>query len=114
MTWRLETHKQIMLATDASGFKNGGKNFSGEFKGLILSDFWSNDDSRPIHLKEAEAVYNVLYSCKDKIKNSRVDVLSDIMAVIKTWENQGGKDKQLNDIIKHFFFLVLFMNLTLH
>lgn len=54
-----------MLATDASGFKYG------EFKGLILNDFWCNDDSRPIHLKEAEAVYNVLYSCKDKIKNSR-------------------------------------------
>lgn len=42
---------------------------SGEFKSFILSDFWSNDDSRPIHLKEAEAVYNAFYSCKDKIKN---------------------------------------------
>lgn len=114
MTWRLETHKQIMLATDASGFKYGGKILSGEFKGLILSDFWSNDDSRPIHLKEAEAVYNVLYSCKDKIKNSRVDVLSDNMAVIKTWENQGGKDKQLNDIIKQLFCFVYEFNISLN
>lgn len=61
-----------MLATDASGFKYGGKIFFGEFKALILSDFWSNDDSRPFHLKGADAVYNVLYSCKDKIKNSKV------------------------------------------
>lgn len=72
MTWRLKTHKQIMLATDASGFKYGGKIFFGEFKALILSDFWSNDDSRPFQLKGTEAVYNVLYSCKDKIKNSKV------------------------------------------
>lgn len=64
MTWGLDTHKQIMLATDAPGFNYGG-NIS-KFKGLILSDFWSNFDSRPIHLKEAEAVYNVLYSCKKR------------------------------------------------
>lgn len=51
---------------------------------------------------------------KDKIKNSRVDVLSDNIAVIKTCENQGGKDKQLNDIINLSSYFALFMNLTFH
>lgn len=31
MTWRLETHKQIMLATDASGLNLWWKILSGEF-----------------------------------------------------------------------------------
>lgn len=35
MTCRLKTHKQIILAIDSPGFKYGGKNLSGEFKGLI-------------------------------------------------------------------------------
>lgn len=87
MIWRLEIYKQIMLVIDVLGFKYGGKILFGEFKVLILSDFWSNDDSRLIYLKEVEVVYNVLYSCKDKIKNLRVDVLSDNMVVIKIWEN---------------------------
>lgn len=36
------------------------------------------------------------------------------MAVIKTLENQGGKDKQLNDIINLSSYFALFMNLTFH
>ncbi|XP_062591418.1 uncharacterized protein LOC134252891 [Saccostrea cucullata] len=114
MTWRLETHKQIILATDSSGFKYGGKMLSGKLEGLSLSDFWSNDDSRPIHLKEAEAVYNVLYSCKENIKNSRVDVLCDNMAVVNSWANQGGKDKQLTDIMKQLFQFVYECNISLN
>lgn len=40
MTWRLVTHKQLILATDTSGFKYGGKSLSGEFKGLIIKRFF--------------------------------------------------------------------------
>lgn len=36
------------------------------------------------------------------------------MTVIKTLENQGGKDKQLNDIINLSSYFALFMNLTFH
>lgn len=36
------------------------------------------------------------------------------MTVIKTLENQGGKDKQLNDIINLSIYFSLFMNLTFH
>jgi hypothetical protein len=52
VSWRKEKHFQIVLATDSSNFKweafmvNQGR--IEEF-----GDFWDNNDTRPIHVKEA-------------------------------------------------------------
>ena len=61
---------------------------------------WETDDARPIHLKEAEALYRTLQSIPDMISDKRVDVHVDNQALIKAWENGGGKDLALVEIIK--------------
>ena len=47
------------------------------------------------------------------ISDHRVDLLTDNMAVLKSWENQGGKDKQLNDLMKLIFEWVFMKNIDL-
>ena len=70
--WRSESHKQVNISTDASGYKYGAVVcFQGEK--VELGDFWETNDSRPIHLKEAEAVLQVLKSIEEVTRDSRVD-----------------------------------------
>ena len=59
MTWRCEKHKQIVLATDASLFKYGAFVLSGDLSNLQFGDYWEENDDRPIHLKEADALIKV-------------------------------------------------------
>ena len=89
MPWRPEHHQQILMVTDASLFKYGSVILSGTSKGLTFSDFWGADDTRPIHLKEAHAVLQALRSMGTDISDHRVDLLTDNMAVLRSWENQG-------------------------
>ncbi|KAK3107263.1 hypothetical protein FSP39_010584 [Pinctada imbricata] len=116
VSWRRESHKQIVLASDASLFKYGAAILSGDQRGMLFGDFWDDNDKRPIHLKEAEAVLKVLQSLGDKIRNHRVDLYTDNKAVICSWENQGGRDCALNDLMKDIFRSVVKLNehLTLH
>ena len=114
VSWRNESHKQILLASDASLFKYGAAILSGDKDGMLFGDFWDENDSRPIHLKEAEAVLKVLQSLGDSLKNHRVDLYSDNKAVICSWENQGGKDGALNAVIKTIFDYVLLLNINLN
>uniref|UniRef100_A0A8W8M3B8 Uncharacterized protein n=1 Tax=Magallana gigas TaxID=29159 RepID=A0A8W8M3B8_MAGGI len=72
-----------------------------------LGDFWETNDSRPIHLKETEAVLQVLKSIEQVIRDSRVDLLEDNVAVLSVWNNQGGRDRSLNNITKVGDFLLL-------
>ena len=113
VSWRSEYHRQLLLATDSSGFRYGGKILTGNMDGVSLGDYWKTGDDRPIHLKEAEGVVKVLSSFKGELKDSRVDVFVDNMAVLKSWENQGGKDKALNDIMKQLFQLIMEVNASL-
>lgn len=53
-------------------------------------------------------------SLGDELENSRVDVLTDNMSVLSVWENQGGRDKSLNDIAKTIFGFVFLKNIDLH
>ena len=39
-------------------------------KNLEISDFWDKNDTRPIHLKEAEAVYRVLKALGGRLVDS--------------------------------------------
>lgn len=47
-----------------------------------------------------------LQSLRTEIQNHRVDLLTDNQAVKCAWQNQGGKDNQLNGIMKQIFQLV--------
>ena len=49
--WRKEYHENIVIATDASGFKDGVAILSGNDEGKNFSDFWDAGDDRPIHVK---------------------------------------------------------------
>lgn len=107
-------HKQITLATDASLFKYGVSVLSDGQETLNFGDFWDNNDKRPIHLKEAEALIRALQSLGSSVHNQRVDILTDNKAVIAAWENQGVRDKPLNDIMKSLFTLTYSHNIDLH
>ena len=84
--WRGDRHTDLTLATDASGF-GWGAHISNE---LIISDLWDKEDTRPIHIKETEALCKTLKSIPDLISDKRLDVLVDNQALVKAWENQGG------------------------
>lgn len=111
--WRSECHQQVMLSSDASLYKYGAVVEQGRNR-YEISDFWEENDQRPIHLKEADAVYKVLLALGENIANSRVHVLTDNMAVLSVWQNQGGKDRALNCITKCIFSLTLKLNFELN
>lgn len=46
---------------------------------LRLGDFFSDSDTRPIHLKEAEALYRTLSAIRQDLENLRVDAYVDNM-----------------------------------
>ena len=86
---------------------------SGNMENMEFGDFWDSNDKRPIHLKEADAIIKVLQSLSTSIANHRVDLYTDNMSVIYSWENQGGRDSALNTLIKTLFQLVLNLNVKL-
>lgn len=56
----------------------------------------------------------MLFALGENLANSRVHVLTDSMAVLSVWQNQGGKDMALNCITKCIFSLTLKLNLELN
>ena len=114
VTWRCEKHKQIVLATDASLFKYGAFVLSGDLSNLQFGDYWEENDDRPIHLKESDALIKVFQSLRGSVQNHRVDLYTDNMSVIHSWNNQGGKDPKLNSLMKSLFALVLNLNVKLN
>lgn len=47
------------------------------------------------------------------MQDSRVDVYTDSMAVTGSWNGQGSKCKQLNDILKDIFRFIITQNVDL-
>lgn len=111
-SWRSEKHLQISLATDASSFKWGALIFS-DTSEMQVSDFWPQNDDRAIHLKEAHALVNTLRSVPDRVRNHRVDAYVDNLACVFAWENQKGKDPQLNNIMKELYNFTVDFNMDL-
>lgn len=59
LSWREERHLQLPLFTDSSKFKWCAMVMLRR-KEVEMSNLWSVGDSRPIHLKEASALYCAL------------------------------------------------------
>lgn len=76
VSWREERHLQEPLFTDFLKFKWGAMVML-QGNEVEMSDFWSVDDFRPIHLKEASALYCALMAVQDTLKNHRVDTYVD-------------------------------------
>ena len=72
--WRGERHLQIELSTDASLFRWGAVV---EPSSETLGDFFPQGDKRPIHLKEADALFKTLSILERRLKNHRVDARVD-------------------------------------
>lgn len=100
--WRGEGHLQVLsLATDASTYKWGAVvGIDGKKGGEQLADFWDKDDSRPIHLKEAEALLLTLRSVESSIRDHRVDAYIDNTAVVSAWSSLKCYDPNLARILK--------------
>jgi hypothetical protein len=112
-SWRSEKHLQITLASDASKFK-WGTLVQVEDRHVTCSDYWSNEDDRPIHIKEAQALFNTLCAVQDVVKDHRVDAYVDNLACVFAWENMSGKDPVLIKILKDLWNFTVVNNIELH
>ena len=110
---RDERHVQVKIATDASASGWGGCVLSPTAQ--EVSDYWVDEElSWDIATKEATAIERVLEAFRDILRNVWVDVQVDNEAVIKSWNNQGGKSPSLNKAVKSLFFTTLSLNISLH
>lgn len=82
-------------------------------KEVEMSDFWSVDDSRPIHLKKVSALYCALMAVQDTLKNHRVYAYVDSTALGRVWENQRRKAISLNRIVKDLYQVTYINNIDL-
>ena len=112
--WKRERHLALKIATDASGFKWAGKLLSGNSTVKQVSDYFLPGDDRPIHQKETEAVAKTLLSLGNDIKQHRIDVLTDSMALIGAWRREGSRNASFNDILKQLFHITLQFDLELN
>jgi hypothetical protein len=79
----------------------------------ILGDFFSENDKRPIHLKEAEALYQTINLMRNDLENHRVDAYVDNQAVVAAWEGEGCKCSELNKFVKMIFCITRESNIEL-
>ena len=77
--WRSEKHLQVEIATDASLFRWGA--VVGPTS-QAMGDFFSQGDTRPIHVKEADALFRTLSTLEASLKDHRVDAKVDNKAVV--------------------------------
>lgn len=98
--WRDERHVHLTLATDSSTFAWGA-----QCQGQNYRDYWDSDDLRPIHLKEADALFRALQAQAPLVRDSRVQAYVDNMAVVHAWHHEGCKDMALNSLITQIFEL---------
>lgn len=72
-----------------------------------------SDDCRPIHLKEASAIYWTLMAVKDTLKNHRADTYVDNTTLVRVLENQWRKDISFNRIVKDLYRVTYINNIDL-
>ncbi len=112
--WLPERHLQLSLATDSSLFKWGATLLTpGGMVEQSLSDFWATGDNRPIHVKETHALLKAVESLSDRLRNHRLDVSVDSMALLGAWNRQGSRDPVMADLLKQLFQLTCSLNIDL-
>lgn len=55
-----------------------------------ISDFWEENDQKPIHFKETDAVYKVLQALGENLANSRVHVWTDTQCLAESEGKEQG------------------------
>ena len=114
LPWRDERHIRISLATDASASGWGGSVTLSD-RAVQVSDYWLEEEQGfDISVKEALALDKVLLSFSDSLKNAWVDGFVDNLAVVHSWQRQGGRSMSLNKAIKKLFLTTTKYNIALH
>ena len=113
LPWRDEKHYSVKLCSDASNSGWGGILSLPEGK-LQSGDYWKSEDrSSVIAVKEVKALHNTLLTFNNYLSNARVDAYVDNQNLIAAWNNEGGKNSQLNDEIKGIFRMCLDLDISL-
>lgn len=112
LPWRGEKHSVVEVHSDAS--KTGwGAVLRQDGREITIHDYWL-DAAPHINVLEASALEQALLSLAPRIKNTRVDVWSDSQVVIHSWNRQGGRNSQLNEIFKRIVSCARRHNLDLN
>ncbi|KAK3744016.1 hypothetical protein QZH41_004826 [Actinostola sp. cb2023] len=110
-----EKHLVVRVCSDASNFAWGGVIEVPSQESLKVRDYWSSGiKTSPIVVKEATALVHVLRAGKHLVANSRVDAHTDNLAFLQSWKKQGGKNQELNDVLKQLHSLLLESNISLN
>ena len=113
LPWRSEIHNQFVLYTDASSFAWGSV-FEPSGIPVVASDYWPNDVlAFDITVKEALALSNALKSFKLSIRDSRVDLYVDSLALFHSWNGQSAESHGLAEALKSIFKTTLECNCVL-
>lgn len=114
LPWLPEHHVHLKVFSDASDFAWAGVICAPGSPSITTRDFWPSVMRHlPFVVKEARALINVLKAGKSLVSNARVDVHTDSLPFLPSWQNQGGKRKLLNDTLKVLHETVLADNSTL-
>lgn len=82
---------------------------------LEIRDYWGEESRHlPIVVKEALALLHTLQAGKTVLSNARVDAHTDNMAFLNSWNKSGGKNRQLNDVLKRLSSMTLASNVQLN
>lgn len=101
------------MFSDASDFKWGVSVLSNG-QSQTFSDYWSDEiKGSHIMIKEALALKNAIISLGEKLGNSRIMARVDNKALVFAWNNQYGKNDELNKILKDIFQLTFNSNINL-
>ena len=78
---------------------------------VTIRDYWTASTRlSPTVVKEALALVNVLSAGEHLISNARVDAYTDNTAFIHSWGKQGGKNTELNSVLKSLYDISLRCN----
>ena len=111
LPWPSERHIVLEILSDASDFAWGGVIRSPGAPPVTIRDYWTASTRlSPIVVKEALALVNVLSAGEHLISNARVDAYTDNTAFIHSWGKQGGKNTELNSVLKSLYDISLRCN----
>lgn len=115
LPWFDERHRVVSSYTDASNSGWGAKLSLEPGKSLLMRDYWClGDKGKPIAVREALALLYTLKAAGDELRNSRVDCFVDNVALAQSWKRQGGKSKNISDVIIEIYEVALKYNLVLN
>ncbi len=116
LPWRKERHLEVKITSDAANSGWGGI-ISLPDGPKYTRDYWCPEDADSpggIAVKEAKALHQTLSTFAKEVFNSRVDAYVDNSNLIDFWNNEGGRNIPLTNVIKCLFDLSLKLNILLN